>query len=381
MLALTRLLPTPFLRVAGLAILLAQPFVLEFMAVARGYALGLGFAALGTVALVRVALAGTVPRRQAWLVPLWFSLAVLSNLTFAPLWACALAWLVAANRPRRDALLAAGASLLALAAILGPPVVRMTTGGDLFAGGQRGLWADTIQSLAAATLAERWSGQRWLVATVATVATAIVAAALARVIARLLRRRTPCPWCRAVATLTLLIVGPLLAIVVLHAAFGVHYPVERMAIYLLPLVLACGLWCAAELPRRWVTPAVAFALAAVLVNLLAALDLTHHPSWRYDASTPALLSSLEQMTQGGARLKRPLRLGLHWQLEPSVNFYLHQRRIWWLEPVDRRGPDRPFDVYYLALPQDRQLIARRGLRVIEQFPVSGLVLAVPENRP
>jgi hypothetical protein len=73
-----------------------------------------------------------------------------------------------------------------------------------------------------------------------------------------------------------------------------------------------------------------------------------------------------------------VRAGIHWMLEPSMNFY---RRIWkldWLAPLHRKGADGGFDVYVL-LSENASLVQKRNLRVLYTDKVSGVVLAEPAS--
>lgn len=373
-------------KVRGLAslLLVAQPFLLEFFALARGYALGLGFLALGTESLWRH-LSSQESRRFGLGVlrtTLLFALSVLSNLTFLPVFASVLVVLLAQGafwRHRLRAIAAASLpSLVLLALLAGLPLLEMRAEGELYAGGDAGLWSDTILSLATACLYGRWPDNNLAPLLVALIALMVL---FASVVVLIRSSRSPSrrvPEIPALAGTTAVLLGSLGLLVSQHHLLGINYPLPRMAIYLLPLLCMVALLVHA-VQRAWWSSLFLKSFAAVLIlHALTLANLPRQYSWRYDASTPEMLSYLEGRVAGGQALTRPLRLGIHWQLEPGISFYLHQRQIWWMAPVSRHGPDGIYDYYYL-LAEDRALMEKYRFRILREFPESGTILAAPAS--
>jgi hypothetical protein len=165
-------------------------------------------------------------------------------------------------------------------------------------------------------------------------------------------------WMRQLVCVTL--AATALLLVAAHYAAGVLYPLDRTGIYLLPLV---GLAIAGVSARF---RAVGLFGALLAIECVMQVQWRSFYVWRFDADDRAIMQSVPH----GEHVK----LGVSWPLEPSLNYYRETRRLSWIEPVTRDGPDGEFDYYVLAeAEQDR--IARYGLRVIYRGAESGTVLA------
>jgi len=159
----------------------------------------------------------------------------------------------------------------------------------------------------------------------------------------------------------------------------VLYPTGRTGLYLIPLFTLTALALPESLGRR----RMARLAAGFPVWLVSAGWLWHYAvhfqtgcygEWRYDAATKHMMTLLVQRQREQPRPS--VRAGIHWLLEPSMNFY---RRVWrldWLAPLDRKGADGDFDVYVL-LSENSALVQKRNLRVLVTDPVSGAILAEP----
>lgn len=372
----------------GLALLAANPFLLDLHTLARGYGLGLGllaFAASCELAAPRRAGARAVAVRHCLAAGLG-TLAVAANLSLAfgaaalGILALAGALREAPKRPRRAA--AAGLPWL-LAGLLAVAVYRPSVLGNIGFyvagwGGERGFWADTVHSLAAASLYRpEWQGAApGLTALFAAVLAA--GTALAATVA--VRRRT---W-PGLATATLfcwLVAGAMGAA---RLATGGRWPVDRSAAVLLPALALVLVATWDELARAGSPAArVGAGLAVLLVLLLAGTwascwNLRRTYLWPADEATPMVMRAVAAANRG--RDPGTVRLASSWPLEPAVNFYRLSRRVEALAPV-RREPVRPgFDLYYLHGRQ-REAAKLLGLVVCRDFPRAGTLLAVPGGRP
>src|SRR4030081_413504 len=94
--------------------------------------------------------------------------------------------------------------------------------------------------------------------------------------------------------------------------------------------------------------------------------------WEYDADTREIAARLSASVTD----KRPnsVRVGVSWQLEPSLNFYRDKNQLTWMQPVTRAPPDQSFD-YYVVMAMDRPMVDRMGLKQLYQGQVSGTLLA------
>jgi hypothetical protein len=78
--------------------------------------------------------------------------------------------------------------------------------------------------------------------------------------------------------------------------------------------------------------------------------------------------------------RRVIDVGGSWVFEPCLNFYREELHITWMKPVVRRSPDAESD-FYVLWGGDREVVAKKNLRVLLADPVSHAVLASGRTRP
>lgn len=374
----------------GFLLLAGNPFVLDLLVLSRGYAPALGLA-LSAVAVELGGRTGAAARRHA-LGALCAAAAVVANLSFAYVLvavtaaAAALAWVEAAGHRRRmlTALVAVtpyALGAMALAAVYTPAVLARIRRPLVDWGGEHGIWADTVPSLAAGTLyGARWvAGWQGGAVALVTAVVAVVALAAAGLLAAPAIRSRIDPPVRRVLGAGLVIAALWTAQAsVAHAALGIRYPLERGAVFMVPCVTLL-------LVAVWEAAASAFRLAVVgrCIAVTVLLPLTHFAFcanlsttylWRYDAAGRTAMRSV-----GAAAAALPperLRLGVSWLLEPAANFYRVTRNISGLAPVTREDPRHGFDFYYLA-GADTGLVDSMRLQPCAFFPAAAATIAAP----
>jgi hypothetical protein len=355
----------------------ANPLVLDFQVAARGYGMAL---ALFFFALERLVRFTSAPqdRKLLWHAAVGFSLSVMANLVFVvPAGVVALAFAAIFPRPAapepgkkpkrgpaappppslwRDFF--APVAALAVLFLLVLPLNDMQ--GDKFYVGVDGI-AASAAGLSLTLAARNEAAARvigWGLAPLAIIAGLYFS------------RRPKSASQTALWLASTALAGSWVLLVLAHLATGMLLPVDRTGVYFFPL-LALVLCCLAPL-LRWVPAAVGIALAVVYV---VQLDATRFWVWRYDADTRTLLRELERRQAGKSE---PLRLGISWQLEPSVNFYRETQGWKWLEPASRRDVRPGLDAY-LLIDQDRGLIQALGVTVDRTGRASGTMLAFPSR--
>lgn len=175
--------------------------------------------------------------------------------------------------------------------------------------------------------------------------------------------------------------GSAVALVALHLAVHLPYPVDRTGIYfvtLVPLALAgladaglarTGLWKTAGL--------AACSLGTILLlQFLLQFNTGFFWVWRYDADTRRIIGQISRLEAN----KQPASVQIRnsWQLEPSLNFYRARDHLTWMQPATRE-PLAPGADYYILIPQDRSAEQTLQLKRVYKGAVSGTVLAVPSK--
>lgn len=368
---------------AGFVLLCANPYVLDFFSLARGYGLGLAALLASLVFLMRFWDRGR-PQDLGLMAALGAA-AVLAN--YVMLYCYVALVLVAGGRlavsswwgatvPRR-ASRAALAALVVPVALLGvlvaTPISRLASEGQLYFGGADGLWRDTVGSLVRASSYGRIESPFATAAVGASIA-GLIAVAAVSVAGGWKRIARPAEDPATPVLLVLLLTS--LTISAHHHVLGAPAPMGRTGLFLCPLAAtALVLWADGFEDVRWrrTGAAVAAAVAVALtVAAIAAANLTHTLDWRSDADTRRMLADLRREAVPPPR-PGPVLLGVHWTLEPAINFYRITGHLDWLAPVGRSG--------YLASPdflygREEDLRGREagGGRIVGRYPVAGTVL-------
>lgn len=160
---------------------------------------------------------------------------------------------------------------------------------------------------------------------------------------------------------------------ILHAP----YPEQRTVLYWAPLL---GLTCLGFMKRLHDDQRMG-RMAAVLLGVFVVLCIAQFVTQfntRYYAEWAYCAATKDMMAivrdRHSLRPGDKIRVGLTWQLEPGVNFYRVMWGLEWMNKVVRESPDGDYD-YYILLFNDVSLVQRRGLKVLLRDKLSGAVLA------
>jgi hypothetical protein len=157
------------------------------------------------------------------------------------------------------------------------------------------------------------------------------------------------------------------------------YPSPRMLLFLLPLLSLPGLLSL----RRFSGPkplqqailiCAAFPLSVILGEYILHFSVTRYYGWEFDTATKRIAERIRQEHERSPRSQ--LRIGANWLLQEGLNFYRVAYRMDWMAPVTRDGPECYFD-YYAFLEEDRPKLVRFGLEDIYRDGFAGAVLARP----
>ena len=354
-----RMLPAGPWRVAAVALGAANPLLLDFFACARGYGLALGFLMLA-LALVARHLSGVASRTGLAAAGLALGLSVASNLAFAfPAAAAAVAFLVLDRHGPQASWASRGDHALTMLAWTIPTgAIVFTCGvpiGALYIG--HGSWAGWLNDLVNASFFSTQTAvlnpyapipeivPAWAVSLAAAAAGAALAATIAGFAARSFRRAAPAPSATAVGGALLATVA-CLAVLFLVAArvfAGINYPMDRTALYFVPVVtlaLMLGLAGWTRRPRAMEWAAVLIALA-VCASYASQLRVSYYRSWKYDADSRRVFDRMEALAGHRPSTDRATVFGA-WYFEPSTDFYRLSRGAAWLRFFPRAS-DRPIE--------------------------------------
>jgi hypothetical protein len=374
--------------VAGFALLNLNLFALDFFALARGYGLGLGGTALSLVLLVRAwedKQRGLSPVRPLCGALGAGALAVLANYVllnlYAPLLIAGL-WMLltdaSGRRVSRVHALPAAAIVVANEAFLAAVIFRLLhleRDGQLYFGGAAGFVQDTVLSLVRSSFYRDAAPEAALLVAAHVVAWSLPAVV---VIALLLlwRQREPSLLAALTASLLLAVAAP----IVLHAATGALFPIDRAAVGYLPLYGLVVILALDALPnaigRPWIRGALAVPAAGLAVGLAWVWWTGFNPrtcrTWPSDAHNTSVLDLIDaDRRRGGVQ---PVQLGVSWVLEPSLNFYRTTRGYAWLAPIQREGLTDAGNRYLYFFASEAEKIPAGPHTTLASFSDTGTVL-------
>ncbi len=389
-------------KVAGFALLLLNPFLLEFFGLARGYGLSLAFSAAAVASLFVGGRSSSVPRELGRLAAtgtfgalafyanfsaLNLVLALLGvemlDLFFRDVWKGATRW----SRAHRGAI----AIVCASAASLAPGILHLRhlqKIGQLYYGGHTGFVADTIGSLLRSSSCGFSCQPSWLSQGEAAV---IVVALLA--VAWTAWRWIREPRWSALTRAGVLFATAMLATQLESSVLGTLYPLDRAAlvyVVVFAMFIALAIDDVVTASRR-IAPRIAVGVAVTLFAALAAVNfardanLGHTTVWAYDASSRKVIDAIVAFEQRHGRPPVPWKLVSGFPRDESLNYYYRSRfHMDWLQPITRDPVSTPDgNLYYVGVSELHDLPP--GTTLLASFASTGtqLRLAHPraERRP
>ena len=386
----------------GFALMATNPLLLDFFSCARGYSIAIGFFLLSLYFLYR-GVQFVDFRYQTinnYLVITMLTFSVLSNLGFATVYVPVIAILIIREvknhfiaykyshfelikRLSLSLLLPFGASAVCLSLIYTPSVINIIRAGTKDWGGVDGFWVNTVTSIVEGTLyGQTYATPGTVTATKIWIFFVLLIAFVLAYMCLLIKGKPNQNSVLLLQTVSL-ICGVALIIQIQYVLFQIKYPIDRGALYLIPLFFLIMLLVWEYLAGkgyesiRMLSAILGYGIAALLLlNSLLCFNITHYYLWQYDAATKEAMKIIYDLSRPQARFTDEFSIGINWLFEPSTNYYILKNRIAWIQWTNRTGPDGLHDYYYL-LESDREVIEKNHLRLIRSFDISHSYIALP----
>jgi hypothetical protein len=377
----------PLQQILTFVLLNCNLFLAEYFFSARGYGLAAAWQLVSLFFLLHAWDArGPGRTRDIYLALGAGSLSVLSNFAFLNFYLPLIlgcGWLLVASLPQEFSLhrrLARALPFLALSGLFLAYVVRkllkLREDGQLYFGGDSGFIADTIGSLVRCSFAQGRVSEGVVAGTAALVVALSLLLFVLGVIQLAGRNRG------SALSLVALLLGTTVAVPLAeHALLGTLYPIERAALYYLPLgalALALGLhWLREALTpvwgRRLTTVLLMVAITGVAWQFGAGVARRSSCAWVTDRHNREVLALIDRDRREQGE-DRSVTLRAHWSMEPSLNYYRLTRRFDWLNRVTRRPPPRDQTDYVYTYEADLDSIVGTGDTRITRYPDLGTAL-------
>jgi len=382
----------------GTCLLICHPLMLDLFSCARGFSLGLGFLIFGLYYFFKGIKGSELGQHLKDNVfgSIMLALSTLSHLAFLNVFLSVMVVfllselitlfkkgpsmnLVSREYGYKRVFFTVVPSSLFLLMIYTYPVVKMMRAGSEFThGGINGFWEDTITSLIGVTLYQPFLNSNIILFAKLLIILILLFSFLISLYDWLMKREFELVTKYLVwLVLTLLVCS--FSVILQHFIFGIKYPIDRYAIYLIPIffLLILVYWqdirfTRSKLIRIPVNSLFYLIIIILLINSINRINFTHFYQWKYDASTKDAIEYIIRVNQEKKLEDNSIKLGIDWIFEPSINFYKKKNGLKWLARVDP-DPDGEFDYYYVTAP-DIGLKDKYELKLIKRYNLSDTYL-------
>ena len=147
--------------------------------------------------------------------------------------------------------------------------------------------------------------------------------------------------------ISLLIMFLTLGLFLEHHLFGAKYPVERTALFFIP-ILALFIYhllldVESTLPKKYMLTLIVCLTVPMCINFIAGSNFTHTKTWSYDKHTKDAVTLIEEKSKG---FNKKVSIGNYWLSEPALNYYIKRWRLN-IQPAKRDELDVSADFIYL----------------------------------
>ena len=384
----------------GFGLMVTNPFLIDFFSCARGYSLALGFMALGLYYLFKRLESSDsgFHTRDDILSVTMLTMSILSNLSFIYVFIPVISILILleikdtlaafhgsqkafARQISRRIIVPLLFSAVCLSVIYNPVTFVKIRNYVINYGSTEGFWAGTITSLLQSVFYEKAYGTPQAILLVKILIVIIIGISVIISLSLFSRKNHSVKIYKYLWAAVAILFFVAISMYIQFTIFEGLYPIDRTAIYFIPLflILFLILWeCSNHLGNNYVktiTSGLFYVVTiAMLLHNLLCFNITHYYCWKYDAYTKEAMKKIYDLTS--STTNRKYRMGINWVFEPSTNYYILKNQMFWMEWTHREGPDDIYDYYYLR-DEDKRVKTKYHLRRIESFPLSETYLAVP----
>jgi len=158
-------------------------------------------------------------------------------------------------------------------------------------------------------------------------------------------------------------------IVLQHNIIGTPYIVNRFALFLVPLFWYSTILFVDMVIKEYKTNNYTIGIYLIsiffLFHTVTASNKQSSYIWKYDADNKKMLDELFVISEG-----KPVRLGISWIFEPSLNYYRTTKDLDWLNELTRDHFAGEYNYFYATEEDYKNLTATKKLEVIEHFEYS-----------
>jgi acetyltransferase-like isoleucine patch superfamily enzyme len=175
----------------------------------------------------------------------------------------------------------------------------------------------------------------------------------------------------------------LLAIVAItiaqHLILGNDYYIHRFALFFYPIFILNFIFLLNYFFQLSKTTSVSISYlcaSLALFNVYINHNTTFYKDWKIDSDVKSMMQNL--VLEHQKYPNKNIRLGINWLFEPGVNFYRYTWDLKWLNPAHRRGIGK-YDDYFYILNTDKEYMDLSNKPVVYKNKQTGAVLLKNPN--
>lgn len=374
----------PPLAIGGLLLVCANPYMLEFFTLARGYGLSFGFFLMAQYHLARALTRPGI--KHLALFHAASVLAALSNFTLLTAYVAGLSLYYLAplcmgsveHGPLTRRSYVQGFAMLVVAfVVLRLPVQRVMENNAFDFGGKGGLFADTVGTWVRSFLPGIGVGPELMLAMQVLISLMVLIPALILLRNAVVRNTAFLRTQVVLLVLCSVLIGTCIGAELQHWLFGVDRMEGRFAMFLVPslvLLLPLQLSLLRGTPLRWAALSVmAPCVAWSVLRFPDHFGPDHSVEWAYDLRTKEAMEVLATDHSKDIAGQGHVHIGNTWLLEPTINYYAGSRGLDWLGRAHRDGFSADDD-YRMVVRWNEKPGYEDGFVVLATFNESDVVL-------
>ena len=177
----------------------------------------------------------------------------------------------------------------------------------------------------------------------------------------------------------ILLVVIALCIVLQHVLLKSSYPIDRFVLFVWPflVMLFIYLFDLHFLKNKYFLLVPCGITILFLANFANAANLNSALDWTFDANAESVINYLEKIHK-----KHPgedMNVGCFWKMEPSLNYYRFDKKIYWLRGFLREDLNRRQEYFYILTGEKHGLPTQKVSAVYENYS-AGMTLFRNDDR-
>ncbi len=374
----------PWFRLGGFILLNTNPFVLDFFSLARGYGLAGGLMMASLYFLMKYIQSHKNTGLWLALCTISAGLSAMANFSWlnymlsvsciALLWAVYVQYQFKNRSFFLKSLIALFLSGAPFFFYLIKIATKLKMANELYYGGRKGFWTDTLGSLIDSTFYHA-NYPQFITILFQVIIILISTGGLTFFLHRLMIKKEPAEKYGFFIAVSAILVITVLSTIIQHLLFNNPYLLDRSAILFIDLfaLFASYLFYYTYSSFKFTIILYVILLCGYMFNFILAINFTHTKIWIQQSDIKNMMRDLDGIRLKKDPAKKDWYVSARWDCCPAADFYRDIYHYTWLNPIEVRPPTLKED-YFFYPENDHDTIARAKYKIIKEYPATGFAL-------